>query len=803
MAKQGEHPELFGSNEEFRATVLKRYENVIAEGIASGKDQERVHSILRVLALIQPVVPDDKHVLELLSTVEGIDGPDASRLARLLIDAGVVFKRGVKFRLSPDLLADSIIESACITSSGASNGYAERVFAASIPEHKEHVLLNLGRLDWRRNEGDTSASRLLDGLWSQLVWEDDYERAQVKAAAVAAYYQPRQALGLARRLVDQGQGKDEDVCRIIRGAAYNLEFLPEACSLLWDAGQNDTRPTNQHPNHPVRILTELATPEPRKPAEFVEGVVDFALSLLDFPESWNGPYTPFDVLRGALATEGHFTSAASSREITISTYAVQRERVTRARHRIVAQLFASFSHANQRRAFLAAQLLSGALRGPIAPPGGDDDPWGDEFVETLQQLDALLSTEVVTAPVLVRIAESVHWHAFYGPDRTRTAACRIIERLDRDIETRTVRALIDAWGSNTWPMEERTGRPQHEADNDALCRELARQHAEPIALARFLHDRLDDIARATGTPDYGPAQLFIGRLLSTNLALARHILHAHLAGEKTQLSPHAGRALGVLLTSVPDEAASLVSRMLDDGEAHLQVIAEGYMFATNLGPYSDVDIVALKHIFASREGRILRYAPCVAHEVARSDKHLAIELLTSVDVDLALRSAPDFFMWLAHDETIPFDLIRDDQLRRVIEGLRGVPRLDDHWLNAFLKKAIRRAPSVVLNLAKVRIDDAIASDDWNKQALGDVLRDRDALELLSLPEGPALLRSLLDWALGRISDYRFSYHFAELVQSLCSPYDATCVAIIEEWLAGGTAKHFKVVTAILRDAGPR
>ncbi|MGH9203604.1 MAG: helix-turn-helix domain-containing protein, partial [Vicinamibacterales bacterium] len=228
-----------------------------------------------------------------------------------------------------------------------------------------------------------------------------------------------------------------------------------------------------------------------------------------------------------------------------------------------------------------------------------------------------------------------------------------------------------------------------------------------------------------------------------------------------------------------------------------------YMSATNLGPYSDVDIVALKHIFASREGRILRYAPCVAHEVARSDKHLAIELLTSVDVDLALRSAPDFFMWLAHDETIPFDLIRDDQLRRVIEGLRGVPRLDDHWLNAFLKKAIRRAPSVVLNLAKVRIDDAIASDDWNKQALGDVLRDRDALELLSLPEGPALLRSLLDWALGRISDYRFSYHFAELVQSLCSPYDATCVAIIEEWLAGGTAKHFKVVTAILRDAGPR
>ena len=46
------------------------------------------------------------------------------------------------------------------------------------------------------------------------------------------------------------------------------------------------------------------------------------------------------------------------------------------------------------------------------------------------------------------------------------------------------------------------------------------------------------------------------------------------------------------------------------------------------------------------------------------------------------------------------------------------------------------------------------------------------------------------------------YRFAEMLQSLCSPYDATCVATIEDWLiAGGTADHFKVVTAIVRDAG--
>ena len=261
VAKEGLHPELFGSNDEFLTVVIKHYEKMIAD-IADGKDQDRVRKMLRVLALVQPVVPDDHRVLELLSSIESIDAPDASRLSRLLIESGVLFKRGAKFRLSPDLLADSIIQSACITLGGHSNGYAELVFAAASPEHKQHVLINLGRTDWRRNEGDTSSSALLDGLWNQLVWEDDHPRAQVKAAVSAAYYQPRQALTFARRLLDEGHGKNEDVCRIIRNAAYTLKFLPKR-ALYFGKRAAKTRapqipipiirygysPNSQHRNH--------------------------------------------------------------------------------------------------------------------------------------------------------------------------------------------------------------------------------------------------------------------------------------------------------------------------------------------------------------------------------------------------------------------------------------------------------------------------------------------------------------------------------------------------------------------------
>src|SRR5207249_7474572 len=106
--------------------------------------------------------------------VEHVAIPDSNRLLKLLVDAGVLFKRGGMFRISPDLLADYIIEASCITHSGSSAGYAELVFDSSPPGYVEHLLVNLGKLDWRRAIGDTSESRLLEELWSRLRWKDDY-----------------------------------------------------------------------------------------------------------------------------------------------------------------------------------------------------------------------------------------------------------------------------------------------------------------------------------------------------------------------------------------------------------------------------------------------------------------------------------------------------------------------------------------------------------------------------------------------------------------------------------------------------
>ena len=70
-------------------------------------------------------------MLALIEKLEGIEPHDTNRLLKLLTESGVLFKRGARYRLSPDVLADYIIEATCVGPQGQSTGYAEKAFDAS------------------------------------------------------------------------------------------------------------------------------------------------------------------------------------------------------------------------------------------------------------------------------------------------------------------------------------------------------------------------------------------------------------------------------------------------------------------------------------------------------------------------------------------------------------------------------------------------------------------------------------------------------------------------------------------------
>lgn len=802
VAKDHVHPQRFGSHDEFKVAVLKRYEQVITEEIAAGADQNFVRAILRIFSLVQPALPDDPQVLELLEVVEGVNQQDASRLASRLIEGGVLFKRGIDYRLSPDLLADSIIETNCVRESGSSNGYAERVYAAANPQQREHILLNLGRLDWRRNDGNTSESRLLNDLWAKLKWENDYRNADIKAAVQAAYYQPRQALEFAARLVRDGHGQDRDVCRIIRHAAYSLPHVVDACAMLWAEGKNDLRQTNQHPEHPIRILAELAAPAPRKPMEFCEAVVGFAISLFPYDENWRGTFTPFDIVRGALATEGHFTSMANSREFRMSAYGVERALVAPMRARIVEAILNSLSSVNPRRAFSSAEIIAEAIRGPTGmlnrqPSLDERNGWNLEFVDTLNRISELTARGNMPATVLVAVARSVAWHAFHANGLTQPAAQKILDLLNRDLETRATRILIDGWAIETWRSNLSGRREVIEVVSEELTTELEAAHPNSYSLAEFLEGRLLE-SRDFAGEGYGTPHIFLGRLISSRLDLAKEVLKAR-AQPNSRLGAYAAVALAVFLEKSFDEAHSQIDTLLANDEEFLSVVANAYAIFCGKRTPSNFDLALLRRIFTSSNQAVLIYTPGIVRSLLDCDPMLAVELLVEVIASVPSATRRDLLMFLLSNQLVKIEHLNMEQMVKIVESLRNLERLDDHWVWEFIQRIATYNPEIVIDLAKSRLEDSIAAGDWSKYPVG-VTHHRKPLRLIEHERGPLLFQRLLDWAIPRTHDYYFASLFADLINGLFDVGSDRCLEELEAWMEGGKKEHFKMLSVILRES---
>jgi hypothetical protein len=256
VAKEKTLFDLARNEASFRTTLFGRFENVVAGEIGAKADAGPIKQLLKVLALLQPFHPDDARLLAAIEQIEGIAPHESSRLIKLLTNGGVLFKRGVRYRLSPDVLADYIIEANCIDVQEKSTGYAELVFSAIGPEHLENLLVNLGKLDWLRSNGNPTNSQLLDDIWTTLVPESPYNDPYIRAVTAVAFYQPAKALQFAERLIRQGRYLDQ-LPELLRYAAYNMHYLKEACEALWEIGKSDNRELNQTPSHAIRILAEM------------------------------------------------------------------------------------------------------------------------------------------------------------------------------------------------------------------------------------------------------------------------------------------------------------------------------------------------------------------------------------------------------------------------------------------------------------------------------------------------------------------------------------------------------------------
>jgi hypothetical protein len=471
---------------------------------------------------------------------------------------------------------------------------------------------------------------------------------------------------------------------------------------------------------------------------------------------------------------------------------------------VIDSLLSYLEQGHPRKAFLAARTLADALRSPMGILGvrvslDVSEEWREEHKRTLDRLGQLLTRVHVHPVVLIRAAESVAWHAFHDSNNAGGAQL-VFSLLDRDLETRLIRALMDGWGTNTWPLDDQASDPRQPFQDHLLklVADLNEAFDAPSDLHAFVEKCLLQVSEVA-RPDDGAPHVIVDFLIEAIPRLAAEILGRHGSGQPSPLSAHTGSALGILLRN-PETLREPLQVLAETSLEGLRLVAEAYARFEPAAGYTEADASLLRAIFGSKDPIALRYASRVARQVARCDKRLAVSLTCSVDLTAAGRAVHDLFMWLSHRDTIPRECIGDEQWRQLLANLESVDKLDDYWVRQFLKDALQVVPDALIALVKNRLQRVAGTDNWSYAPLTKPFKDEDSLGVLNVADGPRHIRSLLDWALERAGDGATLHRFGDVVAALCGKYDRALLDELLQWMSGGSERHARVVAAVLREA---
>lgn len=807
IAAEPRRVSLVGLEDRFRAAIFKQFEAVAAGHVGRPEDAPQLSALLRFIALLQPIALNDDETWSAYAAFASLPLHEVKRLLDALARAGVLFRRGQTYRLSPDVLADYLIEDrCCVAFDGSSTGYAEQVFDIIDDHLKGQLLVNLARLDWRRKNGEVGDSPLLDGVWGKLNPSNEPWDPQLDAIADIAFYQPRRCLDFVERKVGEGKITPK-LARICKYAAYNLDHLPRALELLWELGRDDTTLQNSNTEHAIRILKELAEPEPKKPLAYVEGVVDFGLQLAQQNGAWSHHADPLGFLSGVLATEGHETES-DRRQVIFRPFFIHPAGIRELRERVLTLIFSLLTHTDPAVGAKGAQALHTALRFPMGMMGADPGPenrkqWTAQFAETMRHLLSLVRSTELHSAVQLELERALAWQASHGPAELSALANEIIDAFSTTLEARTDRALADGYGMHARLMSRADGEAMWKASLDALTLELINLYPKKADLAAYIETRLYELMRG-GRLENGGASALLDKLMGADAEFCRTIVDAAEKDPERLIANYASVALSYLFAADAPAFRDYVVRFACSSPEPLQAIAAN---AVGFRPYDREntepgDVAVVRQLLANASENITTRALRAIRKLAKTNPELAKDLALGLNIT-SERMADDVAVLFAFQDEIPLDILSDDELGLLLDKFAELPELEAHWVQTLLTALSRRIPHRVLRFFIARLEAAAGRREGDERFravnYGPWTQSRLAFRQTSFTR--ELIMEFMNWWRGAGDDvWLLNYSARTAFEAMFAPYDDELVAILDGWLETAQLDDFNYIASILREA---
>ena len=273
-------PQLLELDEDFRNAVLTRFEDILVGQVGNRVTPQLCEPLLALIAASAPVRPNNPSFQQTAAQFLHTDTVALLRAIGILVESGVLLRRGRTLRITPDVLADHILHRACLTPQGQPTGYAFQIFEKFASVCPSEVLRNLAELDWRIHQAGDKAVDLLAEVWQTIeeVFRTATNSGRCRILDIlkeTAYYQPGRMAALVEFAMRNPakMREDESISRIypwnhgdvlgrlprlLQHISYTLEYLPRCCDLLWELGRDDNREMT-NPGHAIRILGDLAS----------------------------------------------------------------------------------------------------------------------------------------------------------------------------------------------------------------------------------------------------------------------------------------------------------------------------------------------------------------------------------------------------------------------------------------------------------------------------------------------------------------------------------------------------------------
>jgi hypothetical protein len=196
-------PGLFATDEAFQRAVLDGFYEELTKVLPAPPQSWK--DLLTVISALGPVRTADPQFRQSAAEFLKFEPWELVERLGVLEQGGLLARRGGLLEITPDVLADHLLQSACVSASDEDTGFPTALFGKFAGLSGANLFRNLGELQWRIDQ-TKRRPQVLSAIWSAVEAEfasSDYA-GRVHILGVireAAVYQPAQALKLVEQAI--------------------------------------------------------------------------------------------------------------------------------------------------------------------------------------------------------------------------------------------------------------------------------------------------------------------------------------------------------------------------------------------------------------------------------------------------------------------------------------------------------------------------------------------------------------------------------------------------------------------------